>query len=340
MIRTGKPNDKYFLPYRPTSGWDAWFAIAVFPSHSPARWCKAHFYRRWSDAPPASYPLSLLEGMGERSEVMIATATSESVKVTFEPATELAPAVCPLPLAISFEDQFSLKAGEAGYAASFAAPGTERSLEFSLEAGWPVYWSRFGRHLQYVGVHSAASVGVEKATLSGLGVVEHVTGLSAPFDFRRVLPVSFHWDVLAFDRALTHTDSAAGLSIGFGGNTAIPLKAAARVPGDDPRTMRGLYVKYLEAETRRDESGRQHVVPLKWEGMIRSSRGTLRYLATAATPAAFVLPGGGMMGFDFEARWTGRGSNRKTLGGTGFTEYGGFTSRLAGLSSRVAARRG
>jgi hypothetical protein len=68
--------------------------------------------------------------------------------------------------------------------------------------------------------------------------------------------------------------------------------------------------------------------------MMRSHRGTLRYEARASTPVAAILPQGGFLGFDFEARWTGRRS-KKTFTGTGFSEYGGFTERLGRLTARL-----
>lgn len=338
MIKTGAPGDKFFLPYQPKAGWDGWFGIAVFPAYAPVRWCKAHFYRRWSPAPPERYPLSLLESIGQRTEVMIATATTESVQVDMADGFDLAPAVCPNPLEIDFGDEMRLRKEESGYRLSYRVPGTEKAMDFKMDAGWPIYWSKFGRILQYVGVHSAASVSLDKSTLNGLGVIEHVTGASIPFDFRRVLPVTFHWDVLSFDKAVSRFDSAAGLSIGHGGNTLVPLKAAAQVPGEDPSNMRGLYLKYLEVESAAGENGGEVMVPVRWEGMMRSRHGTLRYEARASTPCALILPLGGMLGFDFEAVWTGHGKTKRTLIGTGFTEYGGFTSRLGTLPSRLAGR--
>ncbi|MHB8896474.1 MAG: hypothetical protein ACYC99_15025, partial [Candidatus Geothermincolia bacterium] len=60
--------------------------------------------------------------------------------------------------------------------------------------------------------------------------------------------------------------------------------------------------------------------------------GTFRYTAKAATPVAKVIPGGGMLGFDFEGRWTSAGSRPAMLSGYGFNEYGDFSRGLLRLT--------
>jgi hypothetical protein len=159
--------------------------------------------------------------------------------------------------------------------------------------------------------------------------MEHVAGTAVPFDFPRFLPINFHWDVLAFEDADSPFDSAAGLSVGMRGKNVLPLKAGARLPGHEPAGMRGLWVKYVETTIAPDSSGRDIMVPLRWEGVMRSLEGTFSYEATAATPAAGILPGGAMLGFDFIGRWVAAGTRARLLRGTGFTEYGDFSGRLA-----------
>jgi len=332
---------KYLTPLAPRAAWDGWFAIAMFPAGSPLRWLKAHAYRR--DDEPGRFPFSLVEGMGEQTEVMIAWANADEVEVKVsvvepEPLTAAAS-----PLRVALGESFLLEGKAPDYRMTFTLPANRGCASFNFRTGWPIWWAKFGPMLQYVGQHSGVSVdfpsrsvsgnGSETLALDGFGVMEHVAGASASFDFTGT-PLHFHWDVLAFDDAQSPFDSAAGLSIGMGGRTIVPLKAAARFPGSEARGMRGLWVKYREVTTGVDEAGNAIMVPVRWEGLMRSSQGTFRYEATAATPVAGIVPGGGMLGFDFEGRWTTRGSNRTTLRGYGFNEYGDFSGALEQLARR------
>jgi len=327
--------NSHLLPFAPPAAWDGWFAIAIPARGSGLRWCKAHFYNL--SARTGAYPFSLLEALGKRTEVMIAWADENEVHVHDVGVDGGALACFSSPLAIAYEDNFLFEGGAGRYEMSFALPGKRRTANFRFEAGWPIWWSRFGRMLQYVGLHSRVSMELADEgllrPLDCFGVMEHVTGAAAPFDISRA-PVSYHWDVLAFDGATSPFDSAAGLSIGFGGGTAIPLKAAACLPGSHPAGMRGLWVTYREVTEGEDAEGNPIMVPVRWEGVMRSRKGTLRYQAKAATPAACILPGGAMLGFDFECAWRSAGAV-KTFTGTGFTEYGDFTGRLKGTGRRL-----
>jgi hypothetical protein len=321
----------YLVPLAPRSAWDGWFAIAIFPGNSPLRWLKAHFYNRVCT--PGWYPLSLLEAIGERTEMLVTWASAHEVEVHqhFFEGNSVGSQL--EPLRVEFEDSFLLEGTAPHYRMSFTLPGSEVSARFEFETGWPIWWAKFGRLLRYVGQHSRASVELvtDDGTfgLEGLGVMEHVAGTAVPFDFPRFVPLNFHWDVLAFDPGASPFDSAAGLSVGFQGKNFIALRAGLQLPGDAPSAMRGLWVKYLETAVETDADGRDFGVPLRWEGMMRNQKGTFRYEATAATPPAGILPGGAMLGFDFVGRWVAGGSKARLLTGTGFSEYGDFSGRLA-----------
>ena len=327
--------NKHLLPFSPPAAWDGWFAIAIPPRESALRWCKAHFYNR--SCAPGQYPFSLMEALGDRTEIMIAWATKDEVAVHQAGLDGGALTCFSSPLAVTYEDNFLLEGASGGYEMSFALPGKRRTANFRFEAGWPIWWSRFGRMLSYVGLHSRVSLELADEgslrLLDSFGVMEHVTGASVPFDISRV-PVSYHWDVLAFADAASPFDSAAGLSIGAGGETVIPLKAAASLPGARPWGMRGLWVTYREVDVDEDAFGNTIMVPLRWEGLMRNRKGTLRYEARAATPPAGILPGGSMLGFDFECTWSSAGARRTAFAGTGFCEYGDFSGRLRELPSR------
>jgi hypothetical protein len=328
--------NKHLLPFVPPAAWDGWFAIAIPPRASGLRWCKAHFYHR--SCPAGEHPFSLLEALGEQTEVMIAWATEDEVAVHDAGLPEGTLTCFSSPLAVTYEDNFLFEGAAGGYEMSFALPGKRRSANFRFEAGWPIWWSRFGRMISYVGLHSRLSLELADEgslkLLDSFGVMEHVTGAALPFDVRRV-PVSYHWDVLAFEDAASPFDSAAGLSIGVGGGTFIPLKAAACLPGARPAGMRGLWVTYHEVDLDEDALGNTIMVPVRWEGLMRNRKGTLRYEAKAATPAAGILPGGAMLGFDFECTWTSGGSRKTSYAGTGFCEYGDFSGRLKDLPLRL-----
>lgn len=321
---------RYLVPLAPRAAWDGWFAISIFPEGSPVRWLKAHLYSRSCSS--GNYPFSLVEGIGESSEVCIMWASENDVQVRQSSLPGGKESGSVSPLMVDYDENFTLQGDWPEYSMMFALPGGQATAHFDFETGWPIWWSKFGRVLQYVGQHSRVSAKFsEEGTsldLEGFGVMEHVAGGAAPFDITSALPVHFHWDVLVFEDASSPFDSAAGLSFGARGATLVPLKAAAALPGDKPRGMRGLWVRYLDATRGTGADGKDIMIPLKWEGVMRNIHGTFRYVATACTPVAKVIPGGGMLGFDFEGRWTTGGQRPRILRGYGFNEYGDFSGGL------------
>jgi len=160
-----------------------------------------------------------------------------------------------------------------------------------------------------------------------------VCGASLPLDFTRALPFHCHGDVLAFHTPGSPTDSAAGLSIGRGGETLLELRAAARLPGRPAEAVRGLRVRHPETEVRQDRRGKDFLAPVRWPGELRRPHGRFRREARAATPLADILPAGGMLGFDFSGAWSAPGGGRREWEGTGFCEHGDFSGKLAGRTS-------
>ncbi|HEY5526039.1 MAG TPA: hypothetical protein VIK02_00490 [Candidatus Anoxymicrobiaceae bacterium] len=336
MIRSSdeRIEPKYLVPLA-RAAWDGWFAISIFPKGSPVRWLKAHMYSR--NCGPGPYPFSLVEGLGENTEVMVAWANEDAVEIRQSEVTG-GPAATESPLMVSFGENFSLLGDWPLYQSMYSLPGGHTTAHFDFEAGWPIWWSKFGPMLQYVGQHSKVAVefaeGDESLELEGFGVIEHVAGAAASFDITKAVPGHFHWDVLVFDEAETPVDSAAGLSLGARGATLLPLKAVAQFPGGAHRGMRGLWVRYLEMTCGLGPDGRDMAFPVGWQGVMRNMKGTFRYEATAATPVAKNIPGGGMLGFDFEGKWTSAGTPPKTLSGYGFNEYGDFGAGLVHLANR------
>lgn len=329
---------KYLVPRAPGSSWDGWFAIAIFPPGSRVKWLKAHLYR--SVCRPGRYPLAALEGFTDRSESMIAWATGEGASVLKDEPGAGVPGVSANPLKVSLGDLFLLEGTAPDYTMVFRLPGAKAMFHF--RAGWPIWWARGGRMVTYPGQHSSVAVRLERDTetfeAEGFGVMEHVCGISVPFDFTRHLFSHFHWDVLAFHAPVSPFDSAAGLHVGLRGGVSLAIKAAAKVPGLGPAVMRGLSIRYLETSLANGESGEDIMVPLAWEGRMRNRAGELRYEARSNTPVTAILPGGGFLGFDFEGEWAPRGRPIEKLEGTGFTEYADFSGGLAALARGLGSR--
>jgi hypothetical protein len=271
--------------------------------------------------------------------MLVAWADADRVEVLQPELEPGMPEADLAPLRVERKGRFRLAGAAPRYSMDFSLPGEERvEARFAFENGWPIWWSRWGRLLSYAGQHASVRAelsGVESEEgMNGLGVMEHVYGISLPFNFTRVLPFHYHWDVLAFHSPESPTDSAAGLSIGRGGETLLQLRSAAQLPGRSVEAMQGLRVRYLETDVLRDGNGNAKMVPVRWEGVLRSPGGLFRYEAQAATPPAGIIPGGGMLGFYFAGTWTSARGGREQWEGTGFCEYGDFSGTLAALAAR------
>ena len=333
VSKTVKP--EHLVPWVPRCSWDGWFAIAIFPPGSPVRWLKAHLFHR--ACKPGRHPFAAVEGLDETSEILIAWATEENVQVLQREVETKSLAASSSPLRVALEGRFLLEGEAPRYSMTFQLPEDRAVARFDFETGWPIWWSRWGRLLSYVGQHSAVRVCLDrpglKQDVEGFGVMEHVCGISMPFDFTRMLPLHYHWDVLSFHTSGSPLNSAAGLSIGRKGDTLIKLRAAARLPGRSTEAMQGLSVRYLEVSRARGPDGKEFMVPIRWQGTLRSAGGTFGYTARSVTPLAEIIPAGGMLGFDFQGAWEAPGERHASWEGTGFTEYGDFSGRLVKLSS-------
>ena len=329
-----EPEPRHWAPWAPRSSWDGWFAIAVFPKESEIRWLKAHFFRR--ACAPGRHPLASVEGMDAISEMLLVYATRDR-QVTVHTAVDPgALSASHEPLAVDLPGRFRLSGAPPRFAMEFTIPEGGAGARFSFEGGWPIWWAKAGRFLHYVGQHSAARVELTEGgavrTLAGLGVMEHACGVSPRKDIRERLPIHFHWDVLAFHTPGSPLDSAAGLALMRKGKTCLRARAAGRLPGYGAMAMKGLEVKYLDFTTALDPEGRRVAIPVRWEGTLRHRHGVFRYAATASTPMAPRVPGGGMLGFEFTGQWKPADSAPATWTGTGFAEYGDFAGHLLNLA--------
>jgi len=277
------------------------------------------------------HPVASFEGMDSKSELMVAWSDCDRVHVHRETFGDDPVEISETPLRVELPGRFCFRGTHPDYAVDCSVAGGGVKASFTCGAGWPIWWARGGRLLQYAGQHSTVkavlAAGGADLRLDGFGVVEHVAGAAAPVDITRVVPFGFHWDVLVFDRQVTPFDSAAGLSIIAGGRTLVALRAAAMIPGTAAEAMRGLKVEYSDLRVE-CVNGREIAVPARWTGEMVSARGLFRYEARAVTPVAPLVPGGGFLGFDFEGEWRGKDGSRALLTGTGFNEYGDFDGSL------------
>jgi len=307
------------------------------PVHGTLRWVKAHFFQHagrqgWQ-------PLSAVEGL-EGSSALITWGTDGSVEILERKIDTETPRVSLAPLNLKIGERFLLKGSAPLYDMSFDMSEENARAGFRFECGWPIWWSRWGRIFRYAGQHSDLKVeiihGDARFELEGLGVMEHVCGISLPFRFTRYTPFHYHWDVLRFDEPGSPYDSAAGLSIGMGGDTVIRLRAAAKLPGREPEALSGLTVSYVEVYRGRDVFGNDTLSPVRWKGVLRGGDWVMEYEASATTPVAGVIPSGGMLGFEFESECRFTDGRIMDYSGTGFTEYGDFSGKLVDLAEREA----
>lgn len=327
------PEPRHLAPWAPKSSWDGWFAIALFPHGSKIQWLKAHFYR---NVRGQGHPLAAVEGFGKTSELMLAWAGSEQQTIIRQEIDATEMTVTQDPLSLRQGDRFVLEGAAPNYRMELNTGAEGPSAVFNVTAGWPVWLARYGRFLFYLGQHSAMEVelndGGEQKNLAGFGTLEHVCGASLPFNITRLLPCHWHWDLFCFHTPNSPLDSGTGLSLGRNGRTLVRKGAWLRLPGYGTRLMKGLTVHYRELAVTKDPQGRDLVVPVCWSATMKNRDGVFRYVATASTPTAPLIPGGGMLGFEFEGEWTPKEGRAKTLSGTGFCEYGDFAGQLLKLA--------
>jgi hypothetical protein len=321
-----KPKSRDLVSFKLRSSWDGWFAIAIFPEGCELLWLKAHMFMR--SCGKKMHPLASFEGMDRHSELLISYAGAEALHVeTRQINTEMLTSN-ENPLNVGLGDIFKFQEAEEKYSMYFRMPGTGTVACFDFIPGWPVWWSKWGSLLHYIGQHSQVSASVHgkdiNAGLKGFGVVEHVCGFSLPFDITKVMPVNYHWDVLAFHTPDALFDSAAGLFLGYKSKAFIGLRSAAKFPGRPVTAMKGLHIKYIEVAEDDDGKGNRISRPLIWQGKMETKEGIFRYIAKSSTPLAKNIPGGGMQGFIFEGELKTKMGVSEIFTGTGFSEYGNF----------------
>jgi len=325
--KTAMPND--LVPWSPRAGWDGFFAIAILDDPSAPKWVKAHLFLR--SCPEGRFPFSMIEGL-ERSEIMIACGYRDRVEIFRHGIDSSMLEWQSDPLWVELPDRFVFSGKAPEYGMSFLCGEKKVEAHFHFEADWPIWWSDWGKRLHYIGQHGSVTVDLHnnggRSEASGLGVIEHVCGGASRFNFTKALPIHYHWDVLKIDGKDEPISSAAGLSIGVGGKTRIRLRAGMRIFGGKPVPADGLRIEYLDLSV--GES--QIAIADRWEGLMKSREGNLRYEARRTTPVAELIPGGGMMGFDFTGVFKTRGAPAVPVSGSGFSEYGDFSGALLGLA--------
>lgn len=321
-----KPSLGDLVSFKPHSSWDGWFAIAIFPQGNELLWLKAHLFMR--SCGKRMHPVASFEGMDRHSELMISYAGTEALHVETRQIDTETLFSNETPFKVELGGIFKFQGAEDKYSMHFKMPGTGTVARFDFIPGWPVWWSKWGSLLHYIGQHSQVSASVQgkdiNAGLKGFGVVEHVCGFSLPFDITKVMPVNYHWDVLAFHTPDAPFDSAAGLLLGYKSKVFIGLRSAAKFPGKSVKAMKGLHVTYLEIAEDDDGNGKKISRPLRWQGKMESKEGVFNYIARSSTPLAKIIPGGGMQGFIFEGELKTKTGASRNFTGTGFSEYGNF----------------
>jgi hypothetical protein len=269
--------------------------IGIFPRESEVRWCKVQLFSGGRD--PSRHCLSAVEGMDGDGQVLVLRATRERVE--------------------RHEVRFprgGLTAASSGW--SVTAPGVSwtgdwpdtvvqcdaATFEARASAGDVLTWIAMPRVLTYWSAFGEVQTGGQR----GVALVEHAWGMDIRLDVARWSPRTWQWDVLAFEgggacAALT-IDLAAGL---------LGVRGGGRIPGE---TFEKSALSRIEVDAWEEDAGRR--VPRRWRGQLRLGGAVLAYEAQRSTPVAPVVPGGGFVGFEFEARWKG-----KSLEGSGFTEY-------------------
>ncbi len=321
-----KPKPRDLVSFKPRSSWDGWFAIAIFPQDQELLWLKAHMFMR--SCGKKMHPIASFEGMDRHSELMIAYAGIHGLHVETKEIDTETLSSSKHPFNVELNGIFKFQGAEGKYGMHFKMPGTGTVARFDFISGWPVWWSKWGSLLHYIGQHCQVGVSVQgegiNTGLNGFGVVEHVCGFSLPFDITKFLPIHYHWDVLAFHTPDAPFDSAAGLFLGYKSKAFIGLRSAAKFPDRSVMAMKGLHVKYLEIIEDEDGNGNKIGRPMKWQGKMESKEGVFNYTAKSSTPLAKIIPGGGMQGFLFEGELKPKTGPSRIFAGTGFSEYGNF----------------
>jgi len=279
----------------PPARWEAYLLIGVFPPGSAHAWTKAHVFV--GSARPGRHCVSAVEALDGPGEVAVLAASMSAVR---RHVWSIDDASCR-----RARDAWSVTAPHVEWTGlpESRLEVAEPDVSATATAGPGAWWARVPRVLSYFSAFGTVSWRDATGESRGLALLERAWGTDVPVDVAALAPRRWQWDVLATGDGLVF----AGLWVaGIGVRTMSHAEHGADVATG--RRMR------LRTRSWRDEPQRR--VPERWEGAVRTSAGTLRYEARAATPVAPMVPGGGFLGTTWEGEWQGR-----PVGGTGFTEY-------------------
>ncbi len=278
----------------PPARWEAYLLIGIFPPGSPHAWAKAHVFVGRARA--GRHCVSAVEALDGPGEAAVLSASESRVR---RDAWSIDDASCQ-----RAPSGWSVKAPRlewAGFPASRLAVG-EPDVAATATAGKGAWWARVPRVLSYFSAFGTVTWRDAMGESRGLALLERAWGTDVPVDVAALAPRRWQWDVLATGDGLV----CAGLCV-----AGVGLRTMSRLEHGELATGRRMSVR-----TRSWRSEQERRVPERWEGNMRTSAGTLRYEARAATPVAPVVPGGGFVGTTWQGEWQGR-----SVGGTGFTEY-------------------
>jgi hypothetical protein len=270
--------------------------VAVFPERSAHAWAKAHVFV--GNARPGHRCLSAVEALDGPGEIAVLAADAGSPQVRRH-AWPVEDASC-----ARARGGWDVEAPGLAWRGWPTATLTVKEPRITATAtvgpvGW---WARIPRVLSYFSAFGEVTWRDGAGESRGTALLEHAWGTDTPLDVAALSPRRWQWDVLRSEDGAVF----AGLALhGVGVRTMSLAPGAARV--ETGWRMRVRAAQWKEEEGRR--------VPQRWQGRLRTPAGLLRYEASAATPIAPVVPGGGFLGTRWEGTWLGR-----PVRGTGFTE--------------------
>ncbi len=315
-----------FLPRWPGSPWEGWFVIGICRRGSSVRWTKTHLFR--SRRMGGFHPVSAVEGLTAEGELVGTVGFADRIVEAREPLVPGDLQSGDSGLALTVPGRWDLRGVESRFELGWRGGTQPLEVKLSVEGRDVVRWARYGPLLRYLGVQGPlegmVGVGRAAARVAGLGVVEHASGARVPFNPARAVPGRWHWDVLSFERDET---SGADLSgVGLASLTlrtkslgAYELGCGGRLPVETEGKLSARVVEYLGVASLGD--GRSY--PLQWRGRASAGAAELTYEARISTPLSACTPGGGFVGFDFEATLNAPGAEPRRYTGSGFCECGG-----------------
>jgi hypothetical protein len=282
-------------PRSPPARWEAYFLIGIFPAGSVHAWVKAHVFV--GQARRGRHSLSAVEALDGPGEAVVLAADASEVRRDAWPID-----------AESCErtrGEWAVKAPRlewSGFPATTLAI-RDLAVHATATAGTGAWWVHIPRVLSYWSAFGTVTWRDASGESSGMVLLERAWGTDAPVDVAWLSPRRWHWDVLTTGGGSV----CAGLSV-----SGMGIRTMSRTtPNEEIATG---WRTRVRVTAWREEPGRR--VPARWNGVLRTRAGILRYEALTATPLAPIVPGGGFIGTTWQGEWRGR-----AVEGTGFTEY-------------------